>query len=53
MIKKLTTLPAALNIEEFLGLSTDVKPVSSAGSTFYCLDTQEAYISDGAIWWVA
>ena len=53
MIKKLITLPASLNIEEFLGLSTDTKPVANAGSTFYELDTKNAYISDGTIWWVA
>jgi hypothetical protein len=42
-------------IDEFIGLSTDVKPLKDveAGSTFYELDTQNSFIFDGAKWWPA
>ena len=43
-----------LNVSEFIGVSTDVAtlPVSIVGSTFYAVDTKEAYITDGVAWFL-
>lgn len=43
-----------LNVSEFIGVSTDVAtlPVSIVGSTFYAVDTKEAYITDGISWFL-
>ena len=39
---------------ELIGLSTDTKPINvRAGSTFYELDTKNAYIFDGIVTWYA
>jgi len=51
-VVQLVKLPTALNIKEYIGLSTDTKPVASAGSTFYCLDTRDAYMTNGTIWYI-
>lgn len=40
------------NIQEFIGLSTDTKPTScDPGSTFYELDTKNAFMFDGTTWY--
>ena len=38
--------------QEFIGLSTDEKPVeeTTPGSTFYETDTGDTYIFDGTVW---
>lgn len=47
---KITTL----DIQEFIGLSTDPKPMDcDAGSTFEELDTRNKFKWDGNTWWAA
>lgn len=42
------------SIGEYIGVQADVAtlPITSAGSTFYAVDTSNGYISDGVAWFL-
>jgi len=46
-------LEAGGNMKELQGLSTDTKPMDcDPGTTFYEVDTKNAYIFSNSAWWL-